>query len=329
MTTPIFLDEKLCINISRCIVSFLSTNEYGILNAISKYMTQHFGNELYLVTLNKYNVSSQDYLDRILYHPHLFRHLKKLKLNCKRIELSFSTPIIFENVETLEFYTDYNIWNYECDWKHLFTFLKFPKLVELNWRNIDFPFIEMIDILKDNNLLSQIQIINLSCHYFCHTIPEPVLTDNVVYFYRHFPSLTKLTLDFMGKECDRLYKPIFETKNDFRNLKYLKLVNRSKSLIQHICGNQHLLPSLESLEILWIFDSYVFLEYKREDDFTMLISKNKLKHLRLSYTYWKPKLELLPEFNLCLYSNEVVCIKCENFTIRCIECPNGYKIDCE
>jgi hypothetical protein len=150
-------------------------------------------------------------------------------------------------------------------------------------------------------------------------------TKDLVTLYKSCENLKELRLDYEEKYADVYYIDMIQSRHDFARLTTLQLVNRSHILLDHICKNEELLPQLESLEIMWFFDTDTMYNPNSTflNQFLFIIRKPSLQNLYFSHMSWG---SMFQDLICCtsLFSENCVKITTKNVNMIVIDCPNGY-----
>lgn len=298
------------------IFSFLSPDHYVSIKAVSKETNKDEDRHV-CACLSYFAVRS-------LHDVHvldMFRvplsYLQTLSVACHNEILpknTFVRPLELRFLKCLEFFLDYRHFQESFDWELFFCAYHTPMLENMTWRNVSVEFDKMAAILSRKRL-------NLNIRRMCIP-PRPSFSDmgdtspektrQLVSLYNSCPALTHLRLDYDMKCHDILYKDMFSKTYSFSNLQSLQLVNRSKMCIDAICNDDHILPMLYSLDIMWLFESDPFCrrlddEQVMDNTYPLIVRKRRLGHLKLTRRHWRS------------IDNEMICL-------LTLMCPRSVKI---
>lgn len=315
----------LCRDTRRHVFSYLCTREYSTLRNLRNLSIVENQDILACVTQFKITNVESFYRFQKCTVPY---YLKHLSINCNNafvVKYSVHLP----HLESLDFFTEYRFIRLNFDWATFFQQFEMPKVKVISWYYSDFDFLEMKRILEVHGIhrnIERIKITPSNPMFFTLEMEEYYpKTKNLVELYRSCENLRELRLDYEEKFMDSHYLNLIKSEMDFQHLKRLQLINRSKMLIDYLCKSPSILPHLEHLEIMWLFDTddafYTLNVYVNE--FCLEIYKPRLQTLSLSHMSWG---NLFKDFlcSVCLFSENCVNIHTNDVQIVVINCPNGY-----
>lgn len=310
------LQYSICGDIRLYLASFLSTKEFSIIQQLSTFYKNNVNDFISCISTYKLNnVQSCCRFKKYMNH----HYLQHIIINCDN-KLIPSDTIILNNVHSITFYSEYSTFTGYYKWTEFFDAIQIPNIKYITWKNIDFSFSNMLNIFLKHQLHNSIEQLNIMPHF----IRRNHLTVELVDFYRECQYLTKLRLDYEDKHFDYHYMNLFKTPMDFSKLCELQLVNRSRSIIDYICSNEHFLPHLNLLDIMWVYDTSAFHDYENDHEFQLIIRKQLLRKLKIIYYAWDLQLIKPVVCLLSLYSNNRIDIINNRIDVIVIDCPNGY-----
>lgn len=315
-------------DLRRQVFGFLNPNEFQNIRILHKMSTSDIS-DIY-ACVSKYKLTNIETFYRFRRYV-LPEFLMSLTINCNHTyfmdEIEYMT---FPNLRYLNFYREYQFLSYEFPWRKFFKKCEMRSLKEISWHHLEFNFLEMKDILQENHYSQEIIRLKItpkngiftSFDFHDNSFRK---TGELVELYKSLPNLQEMRLDYEEKYADGHYMKMFQTSLDFSNLKKLQLMNRSKMLVQQICSKNYILPNLETLDIMWLFDTddFMFNYGTFMNQFMLKIYKSHLQELKLSFMSWG---NIFRDFicSICLYSESCVTITTKDVRILVIDCPNGY-----
>lgn len=317
--------NKLCMYTRRHVFSYLSSHDYVTLRTLRKMSSTETKD--ISASISSFSITDIDtlYLFRKMVIPYF---LTRLAINCHN-HLIVENPIVFSNLRYLDFFLDYNALCTSFQWSHFFNNIQTPALQHVSWNHVDVDFVEIERIFKQLDLNRHLKSVHVKrpllstlTSLVSSSDPDP-RAKQLVAFHRSCPNLETMRLDDEAKYVDSLYISMFQTPQDFSCLRSLQLINRSMSLTNHVCRNRHLLPNLENLEIMWLFDSENVYQPSSPSTFFLQICKPQLQNLKLCYMSWgKIFQDSICSIRLC--STNCVQISTKNVNLVVMDCPNGY-----
>lgn len=310
------LQYSICGDIRLYLASFLSTKEFSVIQQLSTFYKKHGNDFMSCISTYKLNhVQSCDRLTNDMNH----HYLQHVIINCDN-KLIPSHMMVLNNVHTITFYSDYSTFSSYYKWNDFFDSIQIPNIKCITWKNIDFSFSDMLNIFLKHQLHDSVEQLNIMPHFIRRTN----LTMELVELYKKCHYLTRLRLDYEDKHFDYHYMHLFNTSMDFSKLCELQLVNRSRSIIDYICSNEHLLSNLKILDIMWIYDTSAFHDYENNHEFQLIVRKQLLREIKLTYYAWDFQLVKPIVCLLSVHSNHRIYIINNRMDVIVIDCPKGY-----
>lgn len=319
--------DALCAATKQHIISFLPPDHYATVKSLRKRRGEDEKDmSSCLSKFTLVNVESY-YRFRKFVIPY---YIQRLSINCVNMILPTET-VILPQLKHLTFFVEYRLTDGLFHWRRFFEMYKMPQLESVHWNNVRIDFLEMKRIFMNLHICDQIKNIKIVpsrpflSSLFTQEGASPH-TKDLVEFYKIFPRLENMRLDYEEKHLDVYYFDMFRNSSDFSCLRSIQLVNRSFTLMNHICKKRDILPMLQKLEILWLFDDSIFTEngmVDMDDELSVEIHKPFLQILRLCIMSWS-KINEGTVCSLKLFSKNNVSIFTENVQIHVLDCPNGY-----
>ena len=317
--------KRLCSDTRRHIFSFLSPRYFTLLKSLYR-MTPNEAKDL-VACVSTFKIGNVESF--YLFRKYTMQYyIQRLSVNCNN-NFFLEHPVCFPHLEMLEFYVEHRFIRTSFDWELFFERYQTPSLKDISWSFLDIDFLEMTRILKDRKLnlsIRKLKIIPQNTMFrFLEDDGQYPRTKDLIHLYKSCTNLKELRLDYEDKYVDFYYIDMIQSRHDFQKLLSLQLVNRSHILLDHICKNQELLPQLESLEIMWLFDTDTMSNPNSTflNQFLFVIRKPSLQNLYFSHISWGTMFQDL----ICctsIFSENCVKISTKNVNMIVIDCPNGY-----
>lgn len=317
--------NKLCMYTRRHVFSYLRSHDYVTLKTLRKMSILE--QKDICASISSFSITDIQTLYRFRNMVIPF-FLTTLAIHCQNY-LIVDNPIVLPNLRSLDFFLEYNVLCTSFQWSLFFQKIQMPMLQHVSWDHVEVDFVEIETIFRQLDLNRRMKTVRVRHPLLSNLTSVLSSSDPVpkvrqlVAFYQSCPNLETMRLDNGAKYVDSLYISLFQTPQDFSCLRSLQLINRSLPLTNHICRNSHILPNLENLEIMWLFDSENLYQSSSPSTFFLHIYKPQLQNLTLCYMSWGK----IFQDSICsirLFSSNCVEISTKNVNLIVMDCPNGY-----